>query len=120
MRTNQTLAGNLFSAYGFLGIDQMAYKFTEFLTVVVDWCKSAPLQNISPGLVKTELTDYLYKGSSDLDDPNICVTAEDIAKACVSVLDTPPNVLVCYPQIYLKYEIKISDTKNLMFCRFQN
>lgn len=51
-----------------------------------------PLQSLSPGLVKTEMTADLDH-SSFVSDMAI-LDASDIADACISVLATAPNVLV--------------------------
>lgn len=56
----------------------MKYRFLPFA-----------LQSISPGLVRTELV------KAEVYEPIIkLLSVEDVVKAFVFILDTPPNVLV--------------------------
>lgn len=52
-------------------------------------------QNLSPGLVITEMVDAVAE-HFNVNEKNKCLEALDIANACITVLNTPPNVLVCF------------------------
>lgn len=51
------------------------------------------LQSLSPGMVRTEMTMDFNLSSAGFDHL-VPLTAFDIANACITVLATPPNVLV--------------------------
>lgn len=46
-------------------------------------------QNLSPGLVETDMTSAHIPP-----DPTEYMHVQDIANACLSILNTPPNVVV--------------------------
>ncbi|XP_065206063.1 farnesol dehydrogenase-like isoform X2 [Planococcus citri] len=47
--------------------------------------------NLSPGLVETDMTEKYLP-----DDPDEYISAQDIANACIAVLDTPPSVVFTF------------------------
>lgn len=48
------------------------------------------VSDISPGLTETKFSSHINTACSDLE----ILIPQDVAKACISILDTPPNVLI--------------------------
>lgn len=68
-------------------------------TIVVTFVNHHFLQNISPGSVRTEIYyDVLWKSAPHLKNSSLAdcefLSVDDVVKACIFILDTPPNVLV--------------------------
>ncbi|KAK7576668.1 hypothetical protein V9T40_012954 [Parthenolecanium corni] len=51
------------------------------------------ISNISPGLVRTEMTEPVPTLKSSL---STMLSTEEVVKACMCILDTPPNVLIAF------------------------
>lgn len=59
------------------------------------------MQSLSPGIVETD-----FSKETAMMPENKKLQAVDVARACIAVLDTPPQVLVCIffiKQLFSKY-----------------